>query len=97
MPCYDCEFVSDTERPLLTELEPEREVTLLLSGPSNDHEVAWWHIVLSLHYLPNRANGIDDSSAGSIGRKLLAVASDHHCHLDRVIAPAHRGAWDRAQ
>ena len=25
MPCYDCEFVSDTERPLLTELEPERE------------------------------------------------------------------------
>ena len=37
--------------------------TVLSGSDRNDHEVAAWHVVLSLDDLPNRADSVDDGGA----------------------------------
>src|SRR5258706_7572777 len=44
---------------------------VLLSGPRNDHEVAAWHVVLSLHDLSDRADGVDNGGARLVRRECL--------------------------
>lgn len=45
--------------------------TVLRSGPRNDHEVAAWQVVLSLHDLSDRADGVDNLGARLVRREFL--------------------------